>query len=140
MRFARWVFAAAGIYGLIVTVPLFFLEERMNIDHPPPINHPEHYYGFVGVCAAFQVLFLVVARDPLRLRPVMPVAMLEKLAVVPIIWLVLQGRAERLLLGFAAIDLVLLALFAAAWWATRAPAEDARNLGMSATTSGSLAP
>ena len=40
-RFARRVFAVAGTYGLIVTAPLYFLEERIARDAPPAITHPE---------------------------------------------------------------------------------------------------
>lgn len=46
---------------------------------PPPINHLEHFYGFVGVALAWQLAFLAIAREPLRLRPVMIAAAAEKL-------------------------------------------------------------
>src|SRR5262245_705061 len=49
MRFAKWVFLLAGITGILVVIPLYFLEERFGRDQPPPVNHPEFYYGFVGV-------------------------------------------------------------------------------------------
>ena len=45
MKFAKIVFLVAGIYGLIVLLPLYFLEERTGRDFPPPITHPEYYYG-----------------------------------------------------------------------------------------------
>ena len=41
MKFARWVYAIAGIYGIIVLVPGFFLLERVGRDMPPPVTHPE---------------------------------------------------------------------------------------------------
>ena len=71
MRFARWVFRLAGIYGLIVLLPQYFLEERIGRDDPPPITHPEHFYAFLGVAVAWQVAFLVIAQDPIRYRPIM---------------------------------------------------------------------
>src|SRR5215211_2629811 len=78
MRFARIVFLIAGIYGLIVLVPQFFLERRIGEDTPPPITHPEFFYGFICVAIAWQVLFLILSRDPVRYRPMMIPAMLEK--------------------------------------------------------------
>jgi hypothetical protein len=45
MKFARLVFLVAGIYGLIVLVPQFFLERKIGTDTPPPITHAEYFYG-----------------------------------------------------------------------------------------------
>jgi hypothetical protein len=41
MRLARWIFAATSVYGLIVLLPLYCLEQRIARDAPPPITHPE---------------------------------------------------------------------------------------------------
>jgi hypothetical protein len=41
MKFASRVFAAAGIYGLIVLVPQYFTEAKLGQDYPPAITHPE---------------------------------------------------------------------------------------------------
>lgn len=79
-RFSRIVFLVAGIYGLIVLVPGFFGEKILAEKMPPAITHPEFYYGFFGVAVAWQVAFLIVSRDPQRFRPVIPAAILEKLA------------------------------------------------------------
>ena len=111
-RFARRVYLFAGIYGLIVMLPQYFMEERIGRDTPPPITHPEHFYGFIGVVVAWQVAFLVIARDPARLRALMPVTVLEKLVfAVPVFILYAQGRVAASVVPFAAIDLVLGALF-----------------------------
>ena len=111
-RFARRVYTVAGIYGLIVMLPQYFMEERIGRDTPPPITHPEHFYGFIGVVVAWQVAFLVIARDPARFRALMPVTVLEKLVfAVPVLILYAQGRVAASVLPFAAIDLVLGALF-----------------------------
>jgi hypothetical protein len=40
MVFARRVFLIAGIYGLLVLLPLSFMEGRIGRDQPPPITHP----------------------------------------------------------------------------------------------------
>lgn len=37
------------------------------------LTHPEFYYGFVGVAVLWQVVFVLLARDPFRYRPLMPI-------------------------------------------------------------------
>lgn len=119
MSFARRVFLLAGIYGIIALLPQYFLEERIGVEMPPPITHPEHFYGFVGVALAWQLAFLLIARDPVRFRPLMPVAVLEKLSFgVAAIVLYTQGRVAGSVLSFGFIDLILAALFTAAFVAT----------------------
>ena len=78
MTFARRVFRFAGIYGLIVLPPQYFLETRIGRDAPPPITHPEFFYGFLGVAIAWQVAFLIIALDPRRYRPLMLAGVIEK--------------------------------------------------------------
>jgi hypothetical protein len=116
----RVVFLVAGIYGLIVLVPQFFLEQKIGVDTPPPITHPEFFYGFICVAVAWQVLFLILSRDPVRFRPMMIPAMLEKIGF-PIVVLVLylQGRVSPTIFIPATLDLVLLVLFIAAYRQTR---------------------
>ena len=126
MRFAKIVFLVAGVYGLLVLVPQFFLEEKTGRDFPPPVNHPEYYYGFLCVAAAWQVLFLILSRDPARYRAMMIPSILEKLGfAVAAAALYLQGRVAPVLLPFAAIDLVLGALFFAAYLKTPRRESDA---------------
>jgi hypothetical protein len=113
MRFARWVFTGAAIYGILVLAPQYFMETQIGRDYPPPITHPEHFYGFVGVALAWQFAFLLIGRDPARYRPLMPIAVLEKLAFgLPAIVLYLQGRLHVHVLGAGLLDLLLGALFA----------------------------
>lgn len=113
MRFANWVYRVAGIYGLIVLVPQYFLESRNGIDYPPPINHPEYYYGFIGVAIAWQIGFLIISRDPKRYRLMMIAAVIEKysygIAVLLLFW---QGRIAGMICVTGLIDLVLGTLFA----------------------------
>ena len=113
-RFARRVFTVAGVYGLIVLVPQYFLAARIGRDTPPPITHQEYFYGFIGVAVAWQFVFLLIGRDPERYRPLMIPAVLEKLAFgVPAIILYAQGRLPGSVLPFGLLDLVLGALFVA---------------------------
>ena len=119
MRFAKIVFTVAGVYGLLVLVPQYFLEGKYGRDFPPPVTHPEHYYGFVGLALVWQVAFLMIARDPARYRPMMIVAVLEKLSFgVAVPALYLAGRVAPLLLAPAVLDLLLGALFVAAYLKT----------------------
>jgi len=122
MRFARIVFLVAGIYGLIVLVPQFFLEGKIGADTPPPITHAEYFYGFICVAVAWQVLFLVLSRDPVRYRPMMIPAMLEKIGFpIAVAILYLQNRVSPTIFVPASLDLVLLVLFIAAYRKTAGP-------------------
>lgn len=114
--FARRVFRVAGIYGLLAVAPQYFLEAKTGQDYPPPITHPEFYYGFVGVVVAFQVVFLVIATDPVRYRPMMIPSILEKAGfaiAMPILYF--QHRIPGLVLFFSQIDLVLGILFSVSY-------------------------
>lgn len=112
IRIARYIFLFAGIFGLIVLSPQYFLEGRVGTDYPPAITHPEFYYGFIGIALAFQVLFIIISTDPVRFRPAMIAGILEKLAFgVPAYALYFAGRLNAVTLAFASFDLLLGALF-----------------------------
>ena len=121
MRFASRVFFWAGVYGLISLPPQYFLEARVGVDYPPPITHPEYFYGFIGVALAWQLAFLVIARDPVRYRLLMLPAIAEKLSFgIAAMVLYLLGRVPTAIIAFGAIDLTLAALFLLAFRATSA--------------------
>lgn len=121
MKFARRVFLAAGIYGLVVLLPQYFLEARTGRDFPPAITHAEYYYGFIGVAVAWQLVFLLIARDPVRYRPIMLAAVVEKASfAAATIALFLAGRLNLQMLGAGLIDLVLGSLFVVAYALTPA--------------------
>ena len=120
MKFARAVFMTAGVYGLVVMTPQLFLESKTSHDYPPAITHPEFYYGFVGTVIAWQIAFLVIARDPVRFRPLMWAGVVEKAAfavAVPLLYV--QHRVAGLLLLFSSIDTVLGILFVLSWLKTK---------------------
>jgi hypothetical protein len=120
MLWARRVFLIAGIYGLVVLVPQYFLEAKTGRDYPPAITHPEYYYGFVGVALAWQAAFLIIARDPVRYRLMMIPSMLEKVSFgVAAIVLFAQGRLPPLLLAAGIVDLLFCAAFFMAFQQTR---------------------
>ena len=119
MKFARIVFWIAAIWGLLIITPLYFLFNLIGEKDPPPITHPAFFYGFVGVALVWQIAFIFIARDPIRFRPMMIPAILEKLVYsIPVIILVLQKRTNPTDLMFSATDLTLGALFLAAYLRT----------------------
>lgn len=121
MKFAKIVFLVAGIYGILVVAPIFFMEGIIDATQPPAITHPEYYYGFACVTLAWQVLFLVLSREPLRYRPMMLVAVLEKTSGIAFILLVLLHRSpSSMLIGI--VDVILGILFLVAYVRT-APAK-----------------
>jgi hypothetical protein len=116
MIFARRVFLIAAIYGFIVLLPQYFLEEKIGRDTPPPITHPEYFYGFVGIALAWQVVFLLISRDPIRYRPLMLAAVIEKASFgLPAIALYVSGRLSGQMLAAGLLDLILGALFIASY-------------------------
>jgi len=124
-RFARRVFTGAGIYGLVCVVPMYWLERYFGEQYPPPITHPEFFYGFVGVTIAWQLVFLVMGGDPMRYRPLMLPAIVEKLGWgVAVSALVARGRTAPGMLPPAFVDLALAVLFATSFVRTRVSREN----------------
>ncbi len=82
MKFARIVFWTAGVWGVLVLTPLYFIYDFVGRQDPPPLNHPQFYYGFVGVGLAWQFAFMVIGSDPVRFRPMMIPALIEKFGYV----------------------------------------------------------
>jgi hypothetical protein len=121
MKFARWTFRLAGIWGIIVLAPLYFLENFIGAQHPPAITHPEYFYGFVGVGLAWQILFIIVASDPVRYRGVMPAGVVEKFAFALAVYgLFAKQRVDASIAVAASIDLLLGIVFIVAFLKTSA--------------------
>lgn len=119
MKLASRVFRVAGIYGLIVLAPQYFTEVKIGTDYPPPITHPEFYYGFLGVAISWQFAFLLISKDPLRYRAMMIPSILEKVTFgLAVLVLFFSQRTSSMVLGFAIIDLMLAAAFILAYLRT----------------------
>ena len=119
LKFAKIVFWIAAIWGFLIITPLYFMFDLIGKNDPPPITHPAFFYGFVGVALGWQIAFVFIARDPVRFRPLMIPAILEKLVYsIPVIILVLQKSMHPTDLVFAAIDLSLGILFVVAYLRT----------------------
>jgi uncharacterized membrane protein YccC len=120
VKFAKIVFWIAGIWGMLIIAPLYFMFNLIGRNDPPPITHPGFFYGFVGAALAWQVAFFFIAKDPLRHRPLMIPSVLEKLSYgAAVILLVGQGRMHASDLIFGGMDLLLGILFVIAYFRTR---------------------
>jgi hypothetical protein len=120
MKFARLLFYCAGVWGVLVLTPVYFMYSKIGKYSPPPPTHPELYYGFVGVTLAWQLAFFVIARDPERLRPMIIPSVVEKLSyVIAVAVLYAQNRISALQLSSASPDALLAMLFVIALVKTR---------------------
>jgi hypothetical protein len=98
------IFRAAAIYGVAVLLPLYFLAV------------PDPYFltqlGFAGVAIAFQGVFWIIARDPVRYRAIIPFGVLEKVSFgIPAVIFAALDKAEQMMILFGAIDLIWAAAF-----------------------------
>ena len=119
MKLARWIFGVAGVYGLVLLVPFYFLEDHIGQDTPPANTHPEFFYGFVGLGVAWQIAFLCLAVDPVRYRLMMIPSMVEKFSfAIAVAVLVVKNRAPASVAAFAGVDFVLGILFVIAYLKT----------------------
>ena len=116
MRFAKIVFIAAGVWGIVVLTPLYFLLDVTGRQYAPPTAYPQFFYGFLSVAMAWQIAFLVIGSSPARFRPLMIPSIIEKLGYVAIL-VVLYGQARISAADATAAvpDLLLGVLFIAAF-------------------------
>jgi hypothetical protein len=120
MKFAKTVFLVAGIYGVLILAPIYSMEGKIGRDTPPAITHPEYFYGFLGAGLAWQILFLVLSKDPVRYRAMMLPSALEKVSYgIALVVLFAQHRLPTPVLLVGSVDWIFAALFIAAYIATR---------------------
>ena len=125
MRFAKWIFRSAGIFGLIVMIPMLFIEKLIEQVMPPSVSHPEFFYGFVILNICWQILYLFIARDPIRFRPMMIPAFFAKVSgPIALMWLYLQGRISSQWIMTTIMDGVFAALFLVSFFVTGREAID----------------
>jgi len=119
LKFAKVVFTVAGIWGIAITLPLYFMYNFIGRQSPPAISHPEFYYGFAGVTLTWQVVFLLIARDPARYRVMIIPSILEKFSyVIANLVLFANQRMSASQALPSTTDLVLALLFIAAFLKT----------------------
>jgi len=119
VRIARRIFSMAAVYGIIVLLPLYFAEPMMA-KAGRPVTYPELLYGFVGAALCFQLVYWTIGRDPIRFRPLMPIAVLAKWSFgIPVGILFAAGRVDAVTFALSSIDLAISILFLVAWRITR---------------------
>ena len=120
MTFAKYTFIGAGIWGLAVLLPFYALIDITGRQYTPPTDYPQFFWGFFAVGIAWQVAFLMIGSDPARFRPLMILAILEKLSFVgTLVVLFTAGRLSFLDFQPALPDGILCMLFLAAFVVTR---------------------
>ena len=120
MKFAKYTFFGAGIWGITVLTPLYWLFDLTGRSYTPPADYPHFFYGFLSVAMAWQIAFLVIGSNPARYRPLMIPGMLEKLGhvggVAVLYW---HARISVADAQAALPDLLLAVLFMVAFAKTR---------------------
>lgn len=122
MRYAKFIFVGAGVWGIVVLTPLYWLVDVTGRSYNPPLDYPHFFYGFLSVAMAWQIAFLVIGSNPARYRPLMIPGILEKLGHVGGGFVLFVNERISAIDAQAAIpDLVLAMLFMVAF-ATSRPA------------------
>ena len=112
MKFAKYIYMIAAVYGILIIFPLYFSELKIGVEYPPAISHPEYFYSFAGVTLVWQILFIFIARNPGKYRMIMLPSILEKMSLLPGLFILYpQGRFPQLWLPLVAIDLLIGVLF-----------------------------
>lgn len=116
----RRVYTIAGIYGLIVLLPLYFTAHKLALSGPA-LTRPEYYYGFLGAACSFQLVYLTIGQDPVRYRPLMPLSVIAKLSFfVPVAILFAAGRIDTTTMALSSVDGLIALAFLWAWRITPA--------------------
>lgn len=120
MRLAEIVFTGAGVWGIAVLTPLYWLVDLTGRQYSRPADYPQFFYGFLSVAMAWQVAFLVIGSSPARFRPLMIPSIVEKLGhVATVAVLYGQSRISAADALGAVPDLLLGTLFVVAFAKTR---------------------
>ncbi len=121
MKFARIVFIMAGIWGIAVLTPFYWLVDVTGRQYQPPLEYPHFFYGFFSVAIAWQIGFLLIGMQPARLRAMMIPSIVEKMGyVVTVTSLYARGRISWSDAQTAVPDLLFGLLFIMAFRKTRA--------------------
>jgi hypothetical protein len=119
-RFASAIFLAAALYGTPLLV--YWMFKTPGMVGRARGQQPEMYYGFGSIGLAWQAVFILIATDPVRYRPLMLIAaVLEKLFFAGLlVWLLVAKIAGLHWVPFAVADGLLGIGFLIAWWITPA--------------------
>ena len=120
VKVTKVVFRVAGIYGLLILAPIYFMENKIGQDTPPAITHPEYFYGFIGLGLAWQFLFLVLSTDPVKYRAMILPSILEKISYgIALAVLFAQHRLPVSVLAVGSVDWIFALLFLAAYFKSK---------------------
>jgi len=75
---AKLIFRVAAILDILALTPILFFPNRIGNPVPRPLTEPEYFHGFLAYALIFALLFLVIASNPIRYRPVMWIAIVQK--------------------------------------------------------------
>lgn len=116
IQFAKRVFQIAGIWGLVI-IPLAYGAYMLGLEGATiDTDRPEIVHGFFLVTLAWQTVFLFIATDPMRYRPLMLAAMLEKFPfTLAVLMLYANGQVPGTMLALGLIDGILGVLFSVAY-------------------------
>ena len=120
MRFAKYVFIGAAVWGVAVLTPFYWLVDVTGRRYLPPTEYPHFFYGFFDITMAWQLAFFVIGTNPARFRPLMIPSMVEKFSyVATLAVLYSQSRISFADAQAAIPDLILGTLFVVAFVKTR---------------------
>ena len=120
MKLARTVFLIAGVWGITVLTPLYWLRDVTGRTYSVPNESPQFFYGFFAVALTWQLAFLAIAWNPARLRPFMILGVIEKISYVVTLAVLYEQARISVDDALAAVpDLLLGLLFVAAFVKTR---------------------
>jgi hypothetical protein len=119
LLFAKRVFQIAAFWGIFI-LTLGYSAYLLGVEGATVnTDRPELVHGFFLVALAFQIVFFIIASDPLRYRMMMLAAMIEKFPfALATLALYSTGQAPPMAAVFGVIDGALGILFAIAYFLT----------------------
>jgi hypothetical protein len=112
MKLARWIFLIAGVFGLLLMIPIAVDVKVIGQIVPPGGSF---FYGSIMLNMCWQILYIFLSRDPVRYRPMMiPSFLAEASAPFASTWLYLYGY--RLWIPTVVADGAFAILFLVAFW------------------------
>jgi hypothetical protein len=135
MKFARVVFIAGGVWGIAALAPFYWLVDISGRHYTAPMDYPQFFWGFFSVALTWQFAFLLIGSNPVRFRPLMLPAIVEKFGFIVTLALLLgRGRISAADAVAAIPDTVVGLLFIAAFAATSSETDPTLQAGGAAAS------
>ena len=118
MKFARWTFLIASIFGLLPVIPFLRAALFDEPDFLPEIGSMGlFFYIFIVQFVCWQIFYILISRDPARYRPLMILAFfVELIGAINPIWLYFYGY--KLWILIAILNILFALLFLVAFYLT----------------------